>query len=191
MVGRFDAGGDAPRRRGTGALQDCINVKGDAPSAPFRHPTRGHPAHQPIHDHDGRPVIVFLTACTAGRKPILARADAMAVLRQAWAKATHWRIGRWVLMPDHLHLFCSPATIPPQPLERWISFWKAEVSRHWPRPGEHPLWQRDFWDTQLRHADSYDAKWSYVRLNPVRRSLVESEEAWPFQGEESVLWWQE
>ena len=98
------------------------------------------------------------------------------------------RLGeRWVLMPDHVHLFCSPATVPPEPLERWISYWKAEAARHWPRGAEHPLWQRDFWDTQLRHADSYNAKWSYVRLNPVRKGLVDCEAAWPFQGEENVL----
>ena len=102
------------------------------------------------------------------------------------------RLGeRWVLMPDHMHLFCSPATVPPEPLERWISYWKAEAARHWPRGAEHPLWQRDFWDTQLRHADSYNAKWSYVRLNPVRKGLVDCEAAWPFQGEENVLRWRE
>jgi putative transposase len=94
-------------------------------------------------------------------------------------------------MPYHVHLFCSPATVPPESLERWVSYWKAEAARHWPRGDEHPLWQRDFWDTQLRHADSYNTKWSYVRLNPVRKGLVDCEAAWPFQGEENVLRWRE
>jgi putative transposase len=168
-----------------------IDLEGAAPSAPHLHPMRKQPAHHPVHDHNGRSVIVFLTVCTHERKPILARADAMAVLRKAWSKAKLWRVGRWVLMPDHVHLFCSPATVTPESLERWVSYWKAEAARHWPRGDEHPLWQRDFWDTQLRHADSYNTKWSYVRLNPVRKGLVDCEAAWPFQGEENVLRWRE
>ena len=164
-------------------------MEGAAPSAPYRNLARKHPAHHPIHNHHDQPVIVFLTVCTTDRKPILACYDGLAVLRQAWMKATHWKIGRWVLMPDHLHLFCSPATNPPQSLGRWVVYWKADASRHWPRRSEHPLWQRDFWDTQLRNQDSYEAKWQYVRLNPVRRGLVDDEAAWPFQGEENILRW--
>lgn len=34
------------------------------------------------------------------------------------------------------------------------------------------LWQRDFWDTQLRCVESYSAKWDNVRHNPVRAGLV-------------------
>lgn len=52
-----------------------------------------------------------------------------------------------------------------------------------------PLWQRQCWDTQLRTGESYDAKWDYVRNNPVRKGLVASPDDWPFQGELNVLSW--
>jgi REP element-mobilizing transposase RayT len=51
------------------------------------------------------------------------------------------------------------------------------------------LWQRDFWDRQLRSGDSYSEKWDYVHHNPVRASLVTEPDEWKFQGEMSVLRW--
>jgi REP element-mobilizing transposase RayT len=69
----------------------------------------------------------------------------------------------------------------------WVRYWKSLASRRWPVPGQQPIWQRDFWDTELRNDDSYEAKWEYVRNNPVRRGLCTSPEAWPYFGELNVL----
>jgi putative transposase len=44
--------------------------------------------------------------------------------RERWANAKSWLVGRYVVMPDHIHLFCAPATIPPGPLEQWVRYWK-------------------------------------------------------------------
>jgi REP element-mobilizing transposase RayT len=44
------------------------------------------------------------------------------------------------------------------------------------------LWQRDFWDTQMRSRAHYEEKLSYVRMNPVRKELVKTPEEWPYQG---------
>ncbi len=49
-------------------------------------------------------------------------------------------------------------------------------------PGPFKLWQRDYWDTQMRSREHYDEKLSYVRLNPVRKALVATPEEWPYQG---------
>jgi len=38
------------------------------------------------------------------------------------------------------------------------SFWRAEVTRRWPYPAEKPIWQRDFFDRQLRNGESYHQK---------------------------------
>ena len=50
-------------------------------------------------------------------------------------------------------------------------------------------WQTDCWDTQLRSAEHYHERWEYVRLNPVRKELVNRVEDWPWQGELDVLRW--
>ncbi len=63
------------------------------------------------------------------------------------------------------------------------------VSRRWPRPEQQPIWQLDFWDTQLRKSTHYDEKWEYVSQNPVRAGLVRAPDDWPYQGELNELRW--
>jgi REP-associated tyrosine transposase len=150
---------------------------------------RKHPVHQPVHERFNEPVIVFVTVCTKKKKPILANAEVDQVLRTAWDAANLWLVGRYVLMPDHLHLFCAPQPTVPRSLKQWVEFWKSNAARHWPRREDAPVWQRHFWDTQLRRGESYDAKWDYIVENPVRAGLVTRSEDWPYQGEMNVLRW--
>src|SRR6059058_282346 len=97
--------------------------------------------------------------------------------------------GRYVIMLDHLHLFCAPTEHDSLPITNWITLWKSYATRRWPNPGELPIWQRHFWDRQLRRSESYDEKWNYVVENPVRAGLVARSEDWPCQGEINVLQW--
>lgn len=149
---------------------------------------RRRPIHQPVVHRPHTPPIIFLTVCARGRRPILARDDAAAAIVTAWRGAKSWAVGRYVIMPDHVHCFCSPADEEVR-LARWVQYWKALASRLWPQRHERPVWQRDFWDTQLRRCESYEAKWEYVYRNPVRRGLVAAPEEWPYQGEIVPLWW--
>ncbi len=155
---------------------------------PISH-ARRHPAHPPPIESGNRTIIIFLTVCAAERKPILANEGAVAVILQAWQAATHWAVGRYIILPDHLHLFCAPARSDALPVQRWVAFWKSRASSRWPHPTEHPIWQADCWDTQLRRGENYDAKWEYVRSNAVRHGLVSQPEEWPWQGELNVLHW--
>ena len=82
-----------------------------------------------------------------------------------------------------------PNTYPPQPLKKWVSFWRNQVTRVWPQRNQTPIWQRDYWDRQLRRHESYSQKWNYVVNNPVRHGYVAHAEDWPFQGELNVLSW--
>ena len=170
-------------------------------------PNRKHPVHLSNFERPNRPVIIFLTVCTQGRRPILAHAPMVDFLVKAWRVAQHWRVGKFIVMPDHVHLFCSPAKRDVESVRDWAAFWKSLVSRgiqgHGPL-GElgviriakvegcaatASLWQRDVWDTQLRSGQEYHEKWDYVRMNPVRKGLVNSAEDWPFQGELNVVQW--
>ena len=99
------------------------------------------------------PSIAFVTVCSEKRRPLLARPAPFAAIMAAWSAADHWVVGRYVVMPDHIHLFCAPARQEALELKRWVHFWKSYASRHWPAPSEHPIWQTDFWDSQLRSAD--------------------------------------
>ena len=152
-------------------------------------PRRKSPIHfSPVPSHN-RSTIIYLTVCADKRKSILAREDVQRILLASWQAADAWTVGRYVMMPDHLHLFCAPAGIEPVALETWVRFWKSHASRRWPRPAEQPVWQKGFWETQLRRGDSYEDKWTYVRQNPVRHGLVTKVEDWPYQGELNRLEW--
>ncbi len=152
-------------------------------------PARKTPAHHPIREISNRSPIVFLTVCAQDRRPLFVKPDIHELMKSAWGDANTWHVGRYVLMPDHIHLFCAPNGLAAPSLARWVQFWKAAVSRHWPRPEEQPVWQKSFWDTQLRRGEGYGEKWEYVRRNPVRASLCADSAEWPFQGEMNILMW--
>jgi putative transposase len=135
--------------------------------------------------------VFFVTACTHRRRPLLA-VDAVnnaLVLfsRRAYAER-NIAVGRYVLMPDHVHLFvCGP---PDFELGRWIGMLKqclekALLASASPagRRLQKPFWQRGFFDHVLRSEESYAQKWDYVRDNPARAGFVIDPDDWPYAGE--------
>jgi len=153
-------------------------------------PKRKSPIHLPVRLEVNRSAVVFVTVCTDKRKSILARPESHLLLIDAWRRAGAWSVGRYVVMPDHVHMFCAPAGADGPSLTRWVQYWKALVSRAWPRREEQPIWQKFFWDRQLRKGEQYEAKWEYVRQNPIRKGLVAEAEDWPYQGEINLLVWE-
>src|SRR2546423_8397539 len=136
-----------------------------------------------------QPLFSSLPAAKIGNESLLQQTSLLVVI-DAWSQAKSWLVGRYVIMPDHIHLFCAPGVFPREAIAPWVRFWKNLASRKWPRPNEQPVWQRDFWDTQLRRRhESYRSKWEYVVANPVRAGLVTSPKEWPFQGELNLLRW--
>src|SRR5437899_1596112 len=76
--------------------------------------------------------IYFFTACTAERHPILACADSFTCLQNIWQKSSKidgWFVGRFVLMPDHVHLFASPSQQAKNRAE-WLKSWKSISARY-------------------------------------------------------------
>ncbi len=132
--------------------------------------------------------VYFITTCTHQRRPILAAPGVAEILNQEWAgaKTRHgWLIGRFVIMPDHVHFFCAEqATGASHPLSRFMNHWKEWTAKAACRllAIEPPFWQKQFFDHLLRRDESYAEKWQYVRDNPVRAGLVANADEWPFQG---------
>jgi putative transposase len=129
--------------------------------------------------------IIFVTVCTKRRIDILANDVSHRILSSLWHDTTHWVVGRYVLMPDHIHLFARHANRGSASMKEWITWWKRKFSLHL-KCGS-AVWQQSFWDTRMRSESQYHSKWLYVRDNPVRAGLVTSHEEWSFQGEIYVL----
>lgn len=161
-------------------------------SQPEQKPRRHRPAHHSPVQRFNEPIVVQVNVCTQGRRAVLACESGHALCRKIWQEADYWQVGQYVIMPEHIHLFCTPGRNPPTSLRQWVEFWKSRIASQWPRgEGENSikLWQRDFWDTQMRSRAHYEEKLSYVRLNPVRQKLVESADEWPYQGCLSDMIW--
>ena len=129
--------------------------------------------------------VYFLTFCTVDRKPILAggRIHNAFVLfcREALARSVY--VGRYVLTPDHVHLFVKvPA--PSENLSRWVKSLKNYLSKALKEQKvPSPHWQKGFFDHVLRSDESYSDKWLYMVENSVRGGLLKEWADWPYQGE--------
>jgi putative transposase len=128
--------------------------------------------------------LYFLTVCTHERKPLLADNAIHLAFQKFCERAAESGVfvGRYVLMPDHLHTFVSIAEAGAT-LSIWIKSLKNSLSKTLRENGHAaPHWQKGFFDHVMRSADSYSEKWEYVRANPVRAGLTPQPEVWPFQG---------
>ena len=171
-------------------------------------PVRKHPSRNSVHEQGFRSTILFVTVCTEGRDPILNDKWMQRCIMTAWANATNWLVGRYMIMPVHIHFFCTPVTYPTPDFHRWMKYWKRLTqqilaAREDTRPpklqtggrlspaaaGRNKLWQDGCWDTQIRTGTQYEEKWQYVRGNPVRKGLVETADDWPYQGVLHDLQW--
>ncbi len=93
-------------------------------------PSRRRLAHPAPLQLVNRPTIVLVTVCVKGRRPLLASDEAHALLTEEWRRADRWLVGRYVVMPDHVHLFCAPADRE-TPLRQWVEYWRWSVTRGW------------------------------------------------------------
>ena len=134
----------------------------------------------------GEPNWVFLTVCAERRERWLADANVHSTLHRVWEhEATAWLVSDYLLMPDHLHLFCAPRDLQ-FTIERWIGWWKERFAKVAGRAGG---FQKGGFHHRLRSAESYAEKWRYVQENPIRAGLVKRMEDWPYQGRVHQIHW--
>jgi putative transposase len=149
------------------------------------HIGREHPA-EGVFVFRGLPTIAFLTVCARDRAPPLANSKVNDILVTSWRKADSWLVGYYLIMPNHLHLFCAPNTANVT-VEKWIAFWKGEFRRLYGT--DAPRFQSRGFHHRLRRSENYHDKWEYVRANPIRAGLVSHPDDWPYSGVLNELRW--
>ncbi|MBA3961030.1 MAG: histidinol-phosphate transaminase [Chthoniobacterales bacterium] len=139
--------------------------------------------------------LFFVTFNTHGRRPLLADGSLHETfVAYAQGASEHGiGVGRYVLMPDHIHLFISFGRDATADLGTWVKGLKRALEKTLLAAGEKPValdkqtlssfWQPGFHDHILRSDESYAQKWEYVRENPVRVGLVNAAADWPYAGE--------
>jgi putative transposase len=136
------------------------------------------------HLHTNTPVF-YVTFCSYHRRPVLAnRAVHLAFISFCkTARMYGVTVGRYTIMPDHIHLF---AAFGPESLSvsSWVKSLKNSLSKTLTARNERPPhFQPGFFDHVLRNAESYSRKADYMYMNPVRAGFVERPEDWEFTGE--------
>ncbi len=132
--------------------------------------------------------IYFISTNTHQRRSILACESAVAALKREWSDALErhgWLVGRYVVMPDHVHFFCAESSHSGnKSLSEFIQRWKEWTSKQLilSLGVSAPVWQKQFFDHVLRQDESYAEEWNYVVENPIRAGLVTEAKAWPWQG---------
>jgi len=133
----------------------------------------------------------FFTVCTYRRDPLLTNPGILASLRSALrtVRASQpFSVDAIVLLPDHLHCIW---TLPPGDAEfaaRWsrikrLTSQAAGVAAAAHVSGvnrrEAGLWQRRFWEHQIRNEDDMARHIDYIHWNPVKHGHVAAVKQWP------------
>jgi len=88
-----------------------------------------------------------------------------------------YRLGAWVVMPNHVHLLILPlAPIPV--ITRWLKGSTARAANLILGRTGQPFWQDESWDHYLRKLKQIDKVAPYIEKNPVSAGLAGASENW-------------
>ncbi|MCK4628566.1 MAG: transposase, partial [Sedimentisphaerales bacterium] len=141
----------------------------------------------------------FFTLVTHQRKHFLTDNLARACLRHAWQvvrKRRPFDLVALCLLPNHLHCIWRLPDEDADFSRRWNSI-KAIFTREYlrqggqegmrnpsrKRAGEAAIWQRRFWEHQIRDENDLQRHVDYIHYNPVKHHLTSS----PFEWQHSSL----
>ena len=138
----------------------------------------------------------FFTVVTYRRQIFLCDEPVRNALRNAIRKTQAqypFKIDAWVLLPDHMHTIWTLPENDPNFSLRWQLI-KRYVTREcgatlnrpeWlntskTKHKESTLWQRRFWEHQIRDDNDYQTHMDYCHFNPVKHDLVKQVQDWPY-----------
>ena len=138
----------------------------------------------------------FFTVVAYRRQPILCDASIRNALRVAILRvqaSLPFLIDAWVLLPDHLHCIWTLPEDDADYSTRW-SLIKREVSvscaedykrsawltKSKTKHRESTIWQRRYWEHQIRDEHDFLRHVDYVHFNPVKHQLCKRAADWPY-----------
>ncbi|HCO96245.1 MAG TPA: transposase [Phycisphaerales bacterium] len=138
----------------------------------------------------------FFTVVTYKRKRFLADDIARECLRSAWQNVRQNRpfeVTALCLLPDHLHCLWRLPEGDNDYSTRWMLIKKRFTRRYLKAGGyesgqslsrekkrERGIWQRRFWEHQIREQEDLDKHVDYIHYNPLKHGLVKAVEDWPW-----------
>ena len=135
----------------------------------------------------------FFTVVTYGRRPWRTQPDIYQRLREAFrhvASARPFRVDAIVVLPDHLHCIWQMPETDSDFSTRWRLI-KHFVSRSantiLSERNEKYLWQRRFWEHQIRDELDWRRHMDYLFFNPMKHGYVSKVGDWKFSSFENAV----
>jgi putative transposase len=138
----------------------------------------------------------FFTVVTYKRRPFLVDDLSRVCLRSAWRSVQRDRpfeLVAFCLLPDHLHCLWRLPEGDNDFSQRWMLIKKGFTRRYLKASGlesgqslsretkrERGIWQRRFWEHQIRDEKDLHRHVDYIHCNPVKHGLVDIVEDWPW-----------
>jgi len=85
----------------------------------------------------------------------------------------------YVVMSNHVHLLMKPK-VPLAEVMKWIKGVSARKANEILRRTGSPFWRQESYDHWVRNWDEHLRILGYIEANPVKASLVEAPEQWPW-----------
>lgn len=138
--------------------------------------------------------LYFFTVVTDQRRKIFTSEQARNCLHQAFQHVRerwHFEIEAIVLLPDHLHTIWKLPDDSTDYSTRWRlikhQFTKEmkahinpsiKISNSRKMKKEQAIWQRRFWEHQIRDEKDFEHHLHYIHYNPVKHGYVDSPKDW-------------
>ncbi len=142
-----------------------------------------------LHRYYGQQDLHFITCSCYHRQPRLGtpeRRDLFLRVLEAARQRYRFVVVGYVLMPEHFHLLMSePQRDNPSVVMKVI---KERFTRLLKRSNAlvAPVWQKRFYDFNVRTSAKRVEKLRYMHRNPVKRGLVEKPEDWKWSSFRSL-----
>jgi len=135
----------------------------------------------------------FFTIVTHERRTILCHESNVSLLKEAFQSIMErhpFTVEAFVLLPDHLHCIWTLPENDSNFSMRWRQI-KSHFSRQCREEfkgrqttarldkGEQAVWQRRYWEHQIRDDDDFIRHVEYIHYNPVKHGLTKTPKLWP------------
>ena len=135
----------------------------------------------------------FFTVVTYQRRNIFFDPQHITLLLDSFKyvqKQHPFTLTAWVVLPNHIHCIWTLPENDSDFSTRWRLI-KSTFTRKYPdnlqenipasrtHKGEQAIWQRRFWEHQIRDEKDFKQHLDYIHYNPVKHGLVSSPIDWP------------
>ncbi|MGK7882855.1 MAG: transposase [Crocosphaera sp.] len=136
----------------------------------------------------------FFTLVTYRRRPILGESENIDLLREAFRyviKKHPFKIDAIVILPEHLHCLWTLPENDANFSTRWRliksyfsrkcrAYYQGNMTLSRTKKGEKAIWQRRFWEHQIRDNRDFINHVEYIHYNPVHHGLVNAPKDWSY-----------